>query len=204
MRLLLAAILVVVSGSTAFGQTVFAPPIGAAVDPFARQPSEAPLYRVLVTGEVRYPGRVTLTDSTMTVADALAAVGSPTINAGDDVIVIQAVSGAAPTRRIVGRNDIELANAGVDLTLQDGDIVNVPLGKRFYISGFVKHPGAYRLQSGMTVSQAIILVGGLSDGGNDRRIKVGRVVKGKSVDVSAQLDDKIQPDDQIKVPRKMF
>ena len=37
---------------------------------------EPAAYRVLVTGAVRYPGRVTLTPSTMTVADALAAVGA--------------------------------------------------------------------------------------------------------------------------------
>ena len=162
-------------------------------------------YRVLVTGEVRYPGRATLTDSTMTVPDALAAVGSPTANAGDEVIVIHpAQPGATPQGRTINLKDMELGKPGIDVTLQDGDIVNVPEGKRFYVSGFVKRPGAYRLRPGTTVSQAILQVGGLADGGNDRRIKIHRVVNGKPVEISAKPDDKVLSNDEIKVPRLMF
>ena len=173
-------------------------------DSAIHQPNTSP-YRVLVTGEVRYPGRATLTEATMTVPDALAAVGSPTANAGDEVIVIHAATpGAAPFGRTIPIKDMELGKAGIDITLQDGDIVNVPEGKRFYVSGFVKRPGAYRLRAGTTVAQAILQVGGLADRGNDRRIKIHRVVNGKPVEIAAKPDDPVQPNDEIKVPRMLF
>ncbi|HMB78533.1 MAG TPA: SLBB domain-containing protein [Vicinamibacterales bacterium] len=169
------------------------------------QLADAPAYRVLVTGEVRYPGRATLTASTMTVADALAAVGSPTQAAGDDVMVIRwGRDGERADNRVIAIRDVDLGTPGVDVTLRDGDIVNVPPAKRFYISGFVKRAGVYKLPAGMTVAQAITLAGGLSAGGNDRRIKIARVVNAKTVDVAAELADKILPNDEIKVPRKMF
>ena len=159
---------------------------------------------MLVTGEVRYPGRVTLTGSTMTVPDALAAVGSPTGNAGEDVVVIRQSTGGLPELRTINLAKMDLGIAGTDITLQAGDIVNVPQAKRFYVSGFVKNPGVYKLLPGTTVSRAIVMVGGLANGGSDRRITISRLVKGKMVAIAARLDDTILADDQIKVQRAMF
>jgi len=99
---------------------------------------------------------------------------------------------------------MELGKPGSDVTLQDGDIVNVPECQRFYVSGSVRNPGAYRLPARTTVSQAIAAVGGLADEGTDRRLKIRRVVNGKSVEVSARLDDGVLPNDEIKVGRNMF
>jgi polysaccharide biosynthesis/export protein len=165
----------------------------------------APPFSVLVTGEVRYPGRATLTASTMTVLDALAAVGSPTAKAGDEVIVIHAPEpGAMPQARAINLKDLELGRPGIDATVHEGDIVNVPEGKRFYVSGFVKRPGAYLLRAGTTVSQALLQVGGLAERANERRIKIRRTVNGKSIEVAARADDKVLPNDEIKVPRRLF
>lgn len=162
-------------------------------------------FTVLVSGEVRYPGRATLTASTMTVPDALAAVGSPTGSAGDEVIVIRISKvGGAQERRTINIKEMEQGKPGVDVGLEDGDIVNVPLAKRFFISGLVKRPGSYKWSAGTTVSQAIVMVGGLTEGGNARRIRIGRVVNGKTVEISAQLDDKILPNDEIRIRRTMF
>ena len=194
----LLALLVVVFG--AFGGTV-----AASSSQAVGQVAETASFSVLVTGEVRYPGRATLTASTMTVPDALAAVGSPTNGAGDDVVVIRASkSGGLPERRTIAIADIEQGTAGVDVALQDGDIVNVPIAKRFYISGFVVRPGAYKILTGMTVAQAIVLVGGLAAGGTDRRVRIVRVVNGKTIEMTAQPNDPILANDQIKVQRKMF
>ena len=112
-------------------------------------------------------------------------------------------SGEKPSDPItVNRKELELGRANV--TLQDGDIINVPTAKRFYISGFVKNTGYYVLDAGTTVSQAIVLAGGLSERGSDRRIKIGRVANGKMVDISAELTDKVQPNDEIKIPSRIF
>ena len=161
---------------------------------------------VLVTGEVRTPGKVTLPGSTMSLLEALALAGSPTNNASNEVIVIHPPKPGepAPEPITISRRDLELGRAGRDITLQDGDIVNVPIAKRFYISGFVKNPGSYVLDTGTTVSQAIILAGGLAERGTDRRIRVSRVVDGRTVDLPIELDDKVLANDEIKIRARFF
>ena len=160
--------------------------------------------RVFVSGEVRIPGYVTMAGTTMTLLEALALAGSPTQNASNDIKVVHpSKPGEKPNEPItVNRKELELGRA--DITLQDGDIVNVPVAQRFYISGFVKNTGYYVLDSGTTVSQAIVLAGGLTDRGSDRRIKIGRLVNGKMVDVSAELTDKVLANDEIKIPSRIF
>jgi polysaccharide export outer membrane protein len=160
--------------------------------------------RVFVSGEVRIPGYVTMAGTTMTLLEALAIAGSPTQNASNDIKVVHpSKPGEKPNEPItVNRKELELGRA--DITLQDGDIVNVPIAQRFYISGFVKNTGYYVLDSGTTVSQAIVLAGGLTDRGSDRRIKIGRLVNGKMVDVSAELTDKVLANDEIKIPSRIF
>jgi len=161
---------------------------------------------VIVNGEVRTPGKVTLPGATISLLEALILAGSPTTNAANEVIVIhQPKAGEPPTEPItVNRKELELGRAGRDVVLQDGDIVNVPQAKRFYISGFVKNPGYYVLDTGTTVSQAIVLAGGLSDRGSDRRLRVNRVVEGKTIELPIELEDKVQPNDEIKIRSRIF
>jgi polysaccharide export outer membrane protein len=161
---------------------------------------------VLVTGEVRTPGKVTLPGTTMSLLEALALAGSPTVNASNEVIVIHPPKPGehAPEPITINRRELELGRAGREITLQDGDIVNVPVAKRFYISGFVKNPGSYVLDTGTTVSQAIILAGGLAERGTDRRIRVSRVTNGKTVDIPVELDDRVQANDEIKIRARFF
>ena len=160
--------------------------------------------RVFVSGEVRTPGYVTMAGTTMTLLEALALAGSPTQNASNDIKVVHpSKPGEKPNEPItVNRKELELGRA--DVTLQDGDIINVPIAQRFYISGFVKNTGYYVLDSGTTVSQAIVLAGGLNERGSDRRIKIGRLVNGKMVDLSVELTDKVLPNDEIKIPSRIF
>jgi polysaccharide export outer membrane protein len=161
---------------------------------------------VLVTGEVRTPGKVTLPGTTMSLLEALALAGSPTQNASNDVLVMHPPKPGekAPEPITINRKDLELGKVGRDLTLQDGDIVNIPVAKRFYISGFIKNPGSFVLDTGTTVGQAIILAGGLTDRGADRRIRIGRVVNGKPVDIPANMEDKVLPNDEIKIRSRFF
>jgi polysaccharide export outer membrane protein len=161
---------------------------------------------VLVVGEVRSPGKVQLTGLTMSLLEALALAGSPTASAANEVIVVHTPKpGEKPSDPVtINRKDLELGRAGLDITLQDGDIINVPVAKRFWVSGHVKNPGSYVLDAGTTVAQAIILAGGLTERGSDRRINFVRNVDGKIVEVSAKMDDKVQPNDEIKVGARFF
>ena len=162
---------------------------------------------VMVMGEVRTPGKVTLPGTSMSLLEALTMAGSPTQNASNEVLVMHPPKpgdAKAPEPITLNRKDLELGKVGRDLTLQDGDIVNVPVAKRFYISGFVKNPGSLVLDTGTTVGQAIILAGGLTDRGSDRRIKILRVKDGKTVEISASLEDKVMPNDEIKIRSRFF
>ena len=161
---------------------------------------------VIVNGEVRNPGKVSLPGTTISLLEALILAGSPTTSAANEVIVIHPPKpGEKPTDPItVNRRDLELGRAGRDVVLQDGDIVNVPQAKRFYISGFVKNPGYYVLDTGTTVSQAIVLAGGLNDRGSDRRVRVSRMVNGKMLELPIELEDRVQPNDEIKIRSRIF
>ena len=133
---------------------------------------------VMVMGEVRTPGKVTLPGTTMSLLEALAMAGSPTQNASNEVLVMHPPKPGdtkAPEPITINRKDLELGKVGRDITLQDCDIINVQIAKRFYIDGFVKNPGSLVLDPGMTVGQAIVLAGGRSDRGSDRRIHILRV-----------------------------
>jgi polysaccharide export outer membrane protein len=168
---------------------------------------------VYVIGEVRAPGKVTMAGTTMTLLEALALAGSPTANASNEVIVVHPLKRGAATppgadaegeRVTINRKDLELGRVGQDIVLLDGDIINVPVAQRFYISGFVRNPGYYVLDPGMTIDQAIALAGGLNDRGSDRRITAKRLVNGKLTEVSVKLEDKVQPNDTINVPSRFF
>jgi polysaccharide export outer membrane protein len=160
----------------------------------------------LMTGEVRVQGKLPLPGTTMSLLEALALAGSATQNASNEVLIMHAPKAGekAPEPITVNRKDLELGKVGRDITLQDGDIVNIPIAKRFYISGFVKNPGSFVFDAGTTVGQAIILAGGLSERGSDRRIRIGRVVNGKTVDIPANMEDKVLPNDEIKVKSRFF
>jgi protein involved in polysaccharide export with SLBB domain len=144
---------------------------------------------VYVIGEVRAPGKITMTGTTMTLLEALALAGSPTSSASNEVIVVHPnrpnAGNAQPgtdvegARITVNRKDLELGKAGQDIVLQDGDIINVPSAQHFYITGMVRNPGTFVLDPGMSIQQAIALAGGLNERA-DRRIKISRSVGGSS------------------------
>ena len=159
---------------------------------------------VMVVGEVRTAGKIPMTGPSMTLLEALVAAGSPTAQASNEIIVRHRPTevGKDGEEIRINRKDLELGKK--DVSLRDGDIINVPTAQRFYMEGFVKNPGYYVLDPGMTIEQAIALAGGLSDRGSDRRLKAKRLVNGKLVDVPVELEDKVQPNDTINIPSRFF
>jgi polysaccharide export outer membrane protein len=167
---------------------------------------------VIVGGEVRAPGKVPMT-GTMTLIEALAAAGSPTASAASEVTVSRQKRG--PNGAVASENDVEiirvnlrdiqLGRAGRDIQLQDGDIINVPKAQTLYVTGAVRNQGAIIYEPGMTVQQAIALAGGLTERGSERRVKADRLMPdGKTKEISLRLEDKVAPNDTIKVANKIF
>jgi polysaccharide biosynthesis/export protein len=184
-------------------------------DGFLRNPQvrvEIDQYRsqsVFVSGEVRSPGKIAMTSTAMTLLEALAQAGSPTSSASNEITVTRRsdTGGAAPedlTVIRVNRRDLEVGRAGHDIVLRDGDIINVPPAKRFYIAGQVRNPGFYVLEPGLTVQQAIALSGGLTDRGSDRGVTATRLVDGKAVDVPVRLEDSVLSNDTLNVRQRFF
>ncbi|HUK32784.1 MAG TPA: polysaccharide biosynthesis/export family protein [Vicinamibacterales bacterium] len=159
---------------------------------------------VMVSGEVRSPGKIPMTGS-MGLLEALAVAGSPLSSASSELTIAHLKRSGAQDAEVVRVNwkDLQLGK-GLDVSLQDGDLINVPKAQTFFITGQVRNSGNYILEPGTTVQQAIALAGGLTDRGSDRRIKVTRVVGGKSVEASMRLEDRVQPGDTITVDQRFF
>jgi polysaccharide export outer membrane protein len=164
---------------------------------------------VFVGGEVRAPGKVTMSGA-MTLPEALAAAGSPLPSASNDIVITRARKPAAdgavpaePDSIHVNLKDL-LLGRGQDVVLQDGDTIFVPKAQQFYITGQVRNPGQYVLDPGMTVLQAISVAGGLNERGSDRGIKIERIVNGLRVRIDAKLTDIVKANDTIEIRPRFF
>jgi polysaccharide biosynthesis/export protein len=164
--------------------------------------------RVSVLGEVRNPGRYPM-ESNTTVLDLIAQAGGAT-DKGSDVVYILRPDGAGSMKRfpvnLRGVMDSQdSAPAAMLQSLQGGDSILVPVADQFFIEGEVRSPAPYRLDSGMTVMQAIARAGGVTERGSASRVKIRRKnAKGDYTVISAKAGEKIQPDDVITVKERIF
>jgi len=185
------------------------PQLTVAIDTYRSQ-------RVFVVGEVRTPGTYVLTGD-MSLIEVLSRAGSATAFASGEVIVVRVADGEAPGRPLLPNEDATSTAMRVDLkelqsgallkniALRDGDTIYVPRAETIYVSGQVKNPGAYALQTkDTTVLQAISLAGGVTDRGSTRRIKIVRLVKGKKTEIKVKLGDIVLPGDTVIVPERFF
>jgi polysaccharide biosynthesis/export protein len=86
-----------------------------------------------------------------------------------------------------------------------GDTIYVPRAPQFYVYGEVQRPGVYRLESRMTVAQAISEGGGLTPKGSEHRIAVKRVdEQGKEHRYSVKSGDLVQANDVLLVKQGFF
>jgi polysaccharide export outer membrane protein len=158
--------------------------------------------RFSVLGQVNKPGQYPLMTKT-NVMTALAAAGGPiNLVAADEATLLRRDG----THLGVDLISLFQGDPRQNLTLSAGDTLYVPKAAQFYIYGAVQHPGVYRLERGMTVSQAISAGGGLTPRGSDRRVVVRRrEYKGsKEHEVSLDASDLVQPDDVLRVKESLF
>jgi polysaccharide export outer membrane protein len=189
------------------------PQVTVAVDQYRSQ-------QIFVMGEVRQPGSLQFMGS-MTLIEALVRAGSTTERAGTDVVVVRpssgdapaasgAPAGAAPAGAAAGetiRVNLQTLQAGAiaqNVTLQAGDTIFVPRAETIFVSGQVRIPGEYVIRTGMTVRQALALAGGVTDRGSTRRIQIIRLVNGKEVTTSGELQKVVQAGDTIVVQERFF
>jgi polysaccharide biosynthesis/export protein len=163
--------------------------------------------RVSVLGEIQHPGRYPI-ESNTTVLDLLAEAGGATEKSADVIYILRTDSSGSLQRYAVslkGVVDSKDAAPAVLQTLRAGDSVFVPVAEQFYIAGEVHTPGMYRVDSGMTVLQAIGRAGGVTERGSASRVQIKRRgPKGDYIVVSGRSDTKIQPNDVITVKERIF
>jgi polysaccharide biosynthesis/export protein len=151
---------------------------------------------VTVLGEVATPGLVPI-DRPYHLSELLACVGGPRGDAADH-IVIRSDKGE---QRQYSIEALATGDPSQDPLVAPGDKIFIPKSELFYISGQVKAPGAYSLDTGMTLRQAIARGGGLTDIGNDHGVKA-TTKDGKSVHLD--LDSKIEAGEVIIIGEKLF
>jgi len=150
---------------------------------------------VTVLGLVGNPGLVPI-NRPYRMSEILARVGGVRDGAAD-YLVVRPAQGAE--KRLLIK---DLATGGLDADpyVAAGDKIYAPVAEMYYISGQVNSPGAFAIQSGITVRQAIAKAGGLTVSGNDKKVDVTR--GGQKVKLG--LDDVVQAGDTLKVGERLF
>jgi polysaccharide export outer membrane protein len=102
--------------------------------------------------------------------------------------------------------------ADSDIEVKAGDVLFVPAKQLFFVTGEIKSPGRYEIESEMTLMQAISRAGGL-DKFAAQKVEIHREVEGRkdvsSFDLSdirkGEIDDPgIRAGDVIIVKRRFF
>jgi polysaccharide export outer membrane protein len=161
--------------------------------------------QVSVLGHVSKPGKYPI-DAISRIIDLLSQAGGVTQDGADFATLIKKTEDGK-----IWKQDIDLPRLfdAHDMTqnyeVQDGDVIFVPKAPVFYIYGEVQRPGAYRLERGMTVMQAISLGGGLTPRGTQRRLRINRKdEKGNPTDYDAEINTKVNENDVIYVRQSLF
>jgi polysaccharide biosynthesis/export protein len=157
--------------------------------------------KVSVMGQVAKPGQYALTASEHALDVLAQAGGLVNIMAADDATLLKSDGTKVPIDLIAMFNGDPTQNPKVAA----GDTIYVPRAPQFYVYGEVQHPGIYRLERHMTVSQAISAGGGLTPKGSERWVVVKRRdAAGKERKVSVSSSDFLQPDDVLMVKESLF
>ena len=160
--------------------------------------------QVSVLGQVNRPGRFPL-ETLSRVSDMLAAAGGATPG-GDDFAIVTGLRNGKPFRKVIDIPALYLSEkSDEDIFLAGGDTIYVHRAPVFYIYGEAQRPGAYRIERGMTVMQALAQGGGPTPRGSEWRLRLHRQnTEGGVEKISPEMTDVIQPNDIIYVRESIF
>jgi len=161
--------------------------------------------QVSVLGQVSHPGRFPLETFDTRVSDMLAAAGGATA-LGDDVVIVTGARNGKPFRQKIDIPALYLSeHSEADIVLSGGDTIYVDRAPVFYIYGEAQKPGAYRIERGMTVMQALALGGGPTLRGSEWRLRLHRKnAAGVIEKLSPDMTSPVLPDDVIYVRESIF
>jgi polysaccharide export outer membrane protein len=161
--------------------------------------------QVSVLGLVARPGRYALEEGVYRLSDVLAIAGGALPDGADSVTLVRVRDGKSE------RHDVDLPSLfrsgdfSGNPEVLPGDSIYVARAPVFYIYGEVTRPGAFRLDRGITVMQALALGGGLTQRGTEKNIQIRRRdATGRYVTLKSTLADGIQADDVLFVRESLF
>ncbi len=160
--------------------------------------------QISVLGNVMRPGRYPM-EGRRSLLDVLALAGGITADGGDIASVVSVRNGKSVTQQINIPAMMRNADLSQNVELSGSDIVYIERAPKFYIYGEVQRPGVYKLDSNMTVVQALSTGGGLSLRGTERGIRIKRRDQsGALKELVVRQDDVLLPDDVVYVKEALF
>lgn len=162
--------------------------------------------RVTIMGQVKNPGLYELSGST-TLLELISKAGGLTAQYGESV-AIHRRSNESVEEKVVTVNLkrlVEEGDAGLDVSILDGDNVVVAQAGVVYVTGEVRRPDAYKLEDGTTVLMAITKAGGFTNSAARSKVKIIRVMDGREqVLERVSMQEMIHAGDVMVVPASFF
>jgi polysaccharide export outer membrane protein len=161
--------------------------------------------QVAALGQFSRPGRYPLETTQTRLSDLIAQAGGIAANGSDTVIFAGRRDGKKVWQQIDVGNMFVNNQMDNDFLLQGGDILYVDRAPMFYIYGEVQRPGSYRVERNMTLVQALANGGGLTPRGTQKGVRIKRRdASGKMVELHADLDEPVRPEDVVFVREGIF
>jgi len=162
--------------------------------------------QVNVLGQVGRPGRYPLDLTGMRLTEVLALAGGINAGVGSDTVVVTGTRNGTPFRKDVEMPRLfQAGNGAEDIVIAPGDTIFVDRAPQIYLYGEIQHPGALRLERGMTVMQAIAAGGGATPRGTLRGLKVTRTgPDGKQTQLEPAMDDQLRNGDVVYIKESLF
>ena len=181
--------------------------------------------KVLIIGELKQPGEVTLQNANPRLKDLIIQAGGPLGGMNKMVVVVSEDQKSSEDTRSFSLDELLLSNKYDAVTVTDGDIIYVlgsdkqmpisDMENTIYVFGQVGTPGIISYSRNMTVLRAIISAGNFTSAAAPGRTSVKRLENGKINTISVDLDkvmsggDKskdiqLKPGDVIFVPKAIF
>jgi polysaccharide export outer membrane protein len=154
-----------------------------------------------------------------TVLSVLSEAGGLTRDAGEEIIIIRQLAAGDSEAIRISIDDLFIqGDPKLNIVLEPGDVINVPVDKvvAIYVFGQVKNPGALQVKKSSlpTLTQAIAQAGGFTDRANRKKVSIRRKdASGKEFEISVSVRDilkgkikdiPLQENDTVYIPESLF
>jgi polysaccharide biosynthesis/export protein len=160
--------------------------------------------QISVLGQVNRPGRYPL-EQPSKLSDMLAMAGGIAPGGSDTVKLVRYIDGKPQLMEFDQTQMFEAGQLDKDISVRGGDVIYVPRVPVFYIYGEVQRPGQFRVETNMTVMQALSVAGGITLRGTVKNMRLSRRdAKGNLLTIAPDMNDLVQPNDVIYVKESLF